>query len=221
MKTPAIIASLTVAGSIAFAAGQQSGGKQSPPMPSGAQAHSMQEEMPQAANQATMACSEDPPLNWFTVVHDGRAADTCLNGNSYWAMQLRAHEYDVNRDGQMDGFFYGENFSSSESGDRPIMWRYTMQMKDGARPVVRQGVCSSTVLRQFMGTGSNWYCTALGLVDMDNDGDLDLIVILNDSFTVWIENTGFQHTTHLTGDLDGDGKVNGSDLGILLSNWQN
>jgi hypothetical protein len=49
MKTAAIVASLTVVGSIAYAAGSQgTAGKQPPLMPSGSQAHSMQEEMPQA-----------------------------------------------------------------------------------------------------------------------------------------------------------------------------
>jgi hypothetical protein len=44
MKTAAIVASLTVVGSIAYAAGSQgTAGKQPPLMPSGSQAHSMQE----------------------------------------------------------------------------------------------------------------------------------------------------------------------------------
>lgn len=61
MKTPAIIASLTVASAIAFAAGQQSSGKRSSAMPSGAQAHSVQEEMPQARMaQAATGCP--PPI---------------------------------------------------------------------------------------------------------------------------------------------------------------
>jgi len=52
MKSPAIIASLTVVGSIAYAAGSQGvAGKHPPMMPSGSTAHSMQEAMPQERMQ--------------------------------------------------------------------------------------------------------------------------------------------------------------------------
>jgi hypothetical protein len=67
-----------------------------------------------------------------------------------------------------------------------------------------------------------------GWRDMDGDGDLDLVAIytarglpveLPASGTCWFENIGYQKQPHLVGDLDGDGKVNGADLGTLLVNW--
>jgi hypothetical protein len=67
-----------------------------------------------------------------------------------------------------------------------------------------------------------------GWRDMDGDGDLDLVAIytarglpveLPASGTCWFENIGYQKQPHLVGDLNGDGKVNGADLGTLLVNW--
>jgi hypothetical protein len=74
MKTPAIIASLTVAGSIAFAAGQQSGGRQSPPMPQDARHGITPNDSPKLAHQpgsgtpfAALTGSSDPcaKTNYF------------------------------------------------------------------------------------------------------------------------------------------------------------
>ncbi|MCA9286753.1 MAG: VCBS repeat-containing protein [Phycisphaerales bacterium] len=54
------------------------------------------------------------------------------------------------------------------------------------------------------------------LVDLDNDRDLDLALIdeLADELLI-VHNSG----TAIPGDLDGDGLVNGSDLGVLLGAW--
>jgi hypothetical protein len=86
MKTAAIVASLTVVGSIAYAAGQGGSGKQPPVMASGMQAHSMQEEMPQArglnvsssqnlqmveqSGECTIFETPSPQeFLWFTIAH--------------------------------------------------------------------------------------------------------------------------------------------------------
>ena len=225
MKTPAIIASLTVVGSIAYAAGQGGAGKQPPMMPSGSQAHSMQEEMPQTRSQMTGGCTEGATLNWFTVVHDASAADDCVGeGFSFWSERLLRLKEDVNQDGQPDGFFSGFGFQPGSDPNQPIFTRVVFQMKNSSNPVLQQTLLRANVIIQFLGT-TNWnYIFPMGLVDMDDDGDLDLLVQVEigpQPHSLCVENTGFQHTTHLTGDLDGDGKVNGSDLGTLLSNWQN
>jgi len=57
---------------------------------------------------------------------------------------------------------------------------------------------------------------------MDGDGDLDLIVESGYSSTdwwCWMENTGFQHANRVAADLNGDGIVDGNDLGNLLAAW--
>jgi hypothetical protein len=56
-------------------------------------------------------------------------------------------------------------------------------------------------------------------VDMDNDGDLDLIFVdeLDDSMIVM--SNGGNNTPDAPGDLNGDGLVNGADLGLMLVAW--
>ena len=56
-------------------------------------------------------------------------------------------------------------------------------------------------------------------VDMDNDGDLDLVFI--DELGDWLiilSNSG-NNGPELIADLNGDGQVNGADLGLMLSQW--
>ena len=85
---------------------------------------------------------------------------------------------------------------------------------------------------------------AAGWADCDGDGDLDLIVRVLGFKTItgsdgppgmectfsglepllprliWFENTGYQSPPPpVTGDLTGDGIVNGEDLALLLGNW--
>ncbi len=56
-------------------------------------------------------------------------------------------------------------------------------------------------------------------VDMDKDGDLDLIFVdeLDDSMIVM--SNGGNNTPVIPGDLNGDGLVNGADLGLMLVAW--
>jgi hypothetical protein len=63
-----------------------------------------------------------------------------------------------------------------------------------------------------------------GWRDMDGDRDLDLLLIATDDATwvsqIWVENIGFEKPTPpLAADLNGDGWVNGIDLGMLLGAW--
>lgn len=61
------------------------------------------------------------------------------------------------------------------------------------------------------------------LRDMDDDGDLDLVVSLGvdgSSWWCWIENTGYEKPAlPIAADLNHDGKVNGADMGLLLYAW--
>jgi hypothetical protein len=66
-----------------------------------------------------------------------------------------------------------------------------------------------------------------GWRDMDGDGDRDSIIRFyasDDAFAsvtkfYWLENTGYEATQPLVGDLDGDGAVGASDLTMLLGGW--
>jgi hypothetical protein len=67
---------------------------------------------------------------------------------------------------------------------------------------------------------------AMGWKDVDGDQDADLVLVIYGEtkgkpggMAFWIENTGFEATQPLTGDLDGDGSVGASDLTLLLGGW--
>ncbi len=55
--------------------------------------------------------------------------------------------------------------------------------------------------------------------DIDNDGDEDLVLRINGFGWFWLENTGFEKQTFAAGDINKDGKVDGVDISILLSDW--
>jgi hypothetical protein len=72
-----------------------------------------------------------------------------------------------------------------------------------------------------------------GWRDFDGDDDQDLLFYFRVGIAnpptgegaqesgryIWVENTGFEATRPLTGDLDGDGSVGASDLTMLLGGW--
>ena len=70
-----------------------------------------------------------------------------------------------------------------------------------------------------------------GWLDCDSDGDLDFVLEIHvmrhvgPFFTtiiihkLWFENTGFQHTAPIEGDLNHDGQVDNADVGVLLLNF--
>lgn len=268
MKTPAIIASLTVAGSIAFAAGQQSGGKQSPAMPSGAQAHSMQEEMPQARTNQSVSAQGCEAENWFDPT-----PREFLSGCGTLAT-LPLSPADVNADGIPEiltpiGVSTNMEFVAVLAPNNDSMWCGIYQpavsvqvdvlqwlnlqvTADGAKPnsrvVCRLPVSFGESFRSRLpdAGGAGW-CTyswevrgrLLGWLDCDADGDLDLVMRIttykmnsrrvgascectpNDTIgytDIWLKNIAFE-PNQLVGDLDGDGRVDGSDLGRLLANW--
>jgi hypothetical protein len=268
MKIAAIISTATIAGSIAFAAGQQSGGKQSPPMPSGAQAHSMQEEMSQARMDASVSAQGCEAEIWFDPT-----PQEFLGGCGTLAT-LPLSPADVNADGVPEiltpiGVDAAGEFVSvfAPNNDHTycgvyapavsvqvdvLQWLNLQVTPDGAKPNSRV-VCRLPVsFGEFFRTrlpdpgGAGW-CTyswevrgkLLGWLDCDADGDLDLVIrmttykmnsqrigatcvcIANNAIgytDVWLRNIAFE-PNQLTGDLDGDGRVDGSDLGRLLANW--
>ncbi len=234
MKTPAIIASLTVAGSIAFAAGQQSGGKQSPPMPSGAQAHSMQEEMPQTRfREAMSVCGEE--LQWLNPQF--KPLDSCGNtsewGIPWLTMQpMSGTPTDVNHDGTLDYFWYTPVNLLQDAASYPlcVLSRSRIEQVDGV--ATERLDCVIRLTSEFVSTtippkAYQAQLSSFAWRDMDSDGDSDLVVEFRWQDATgwhykrgWFENIGFEKPAPpVAADLNGDGQVNGADLGLLLVAW--
>jgi hypothetical protein len=203
MKTPAIIASLTVVGSIAYAAGSQGvAGKQPPMMPSGAQAHSMQEEMlpsVQMLQGSGTDCPTGEPLHWFLqtphIVECSSPSGTVLGAIGGGAV-------DVNGDGRLE--FYGRLpvgnpdvvINGAPSGTSFYLWVNRVdaatQMPQPIRDTIEliQPTFGSWVLKNFP-TATNASVQladtddsfvgnkVAGWRDMDGDGDLDYLVRLS------------------------------------------
>jgi hypothetical protein len=235
MKTPAIIASLTVVGSIAYAAGSQGtvGKPKQPPVmpPMGSQMHSMQ-EMPQSRMQVTGGCDSGVDRSWFTIGHDLPECATVY----FWGLEPTGR-MDVNGDGEAEVLLapatgsYG-SYSIVANGEATQFAQISVHEINTAGGSYSESV--SCVLRNEAG---NYFrsrvpsATDVGayffLRDMDGDGDMDLVVDAEDfsadgsggSLKFWLENTGFQHTNHIAADLNHDGKVDGNDLATLLAAW--
>jgi hypothetical protein len=234
MKTPAIITSLTVVGSIAYAAGSQGvSSKQPPMMPSRSQAHSMQEEMRQTRMQMAGECIQGAGKNWFTKVHT--VSDGCS------AIADVTCRQDINGDGIAEYLMIGGGLFLRDGQGSTVCLAITneaVESSDGPA-FINSCVLNSSVLEDFVTSnfpkatwGDAWF---VGFRDMDDDQDLDLVVNLNlrnaegppsdemptwsASQEVWIENTEFPHTNNVAADLNRDGIVDGNDLGNLLAAW--
>jgi hypothetical protein len=247
MKTPAIIASLTVVGSIAYAAGAQAvAGKQFAVFLSGSQAHSMQQQTLMGSSVAS-DCPAGIRLDWFSPVPHrigcGGPSLTTPLGADYGPAQ------DVNGDGERE-YWYAAYGAVTVLQDGNVT-----QVPDETRDIVISRIDLGTnatvwdsirVVPRDFGTwvksqipNCGWATIYfqwgtpgfVGWRDMDGDGDLDFVTLVSfnysgngnggGAFQVWFENTGFQKQPRLVGDLNGDGKVNGADLGTLLVNWTN
>jgi hypothetical protein len=203
MKTPAIIASLTVIGSIAYAAGSQGvAGKQSPPMPSGSQMHSMQEEMPQARTaQAATDCPSGESLVWFS---ETPRVVPCANGSAsqpFVTARLIHGVSDVNGDGINEylGLFGNATTDVIADGTPTFaaskIWVNRINPATGAPTRIRDEITvvpenfgvwvqamypgtTQAMVRMADGNGPYGMDMSAGFRDMDGDGDLDYLVVL-------------------------------------------
>jgi hypothetical protein len=123
MKAPAIIASLTVVGSIAYATGSQGvAAKQPPVMPSGSQAHSMQEEIPQTRMQmaGVAACDAEP---WFAPIPHPFVPTGC-GSPAFLPLKGYNVQVDINGDGVIDFLNFEVDANSNSVGwcEEPGGW---------------------------------------------------------------------------------------------------
>jgi hypothetical protein len=228
MKTPAIIASLTVVGSIAYAAGSQGvAGKQPPLMPSGSKAHSIQEAMPQARMQMAGGCTAGADKNWFTT---GHLLPACFVVSGIPLSSENAADYaDVNGDGITEFLLRDPNGGMGSYAIVANGAASTVALISSHECGTTGGAYFQTISCVLRGEAGDFYLkhvpepatdvsAELFLRDMDSDGDMDLVVSAGDD-NFWLENTGFQHTNPIAADLNRDGRVDGADLSRLLVSW--
>jgi hypothetical protein len=255
MKTPAIIASLTVVGSIAFAAGQQAMPMQPSRMmaPANPRAAEFVDARPdgsahrESASPSNRFIGEcDLPSNpWFDP-----QPIRLLNCDGT-TMRRSLAEYigvsslgcaDVNSDGSEESFFCqfgGATFpsgseaatylvrrlpSANAAGGTQLRGERVLRIDTSLAPFVEQIFADLPI--EFGGI------EPIGWTDIDGDKDLDLVCKVkvhyddpelgnpvNEVDFIWFRNTGFQHTNQFAADLNHDGKVDGADLGLLLTAW--
>ena len=246
MKTAAIIASLTVAGSIAFAAVQVGAGNQ---MASARSARSTSQagtlsEAPYLNRVVSDCSSGSQPRRWFTTVHPiGDCAAQLfqpnhLNGLNCWT-SLQA---DIDGDGRpelmaVDGCGTPLINWGIPAPVQPLFKVASLTAPAGIGTATFSEVMDSAALIEFVGSHFKGVspCETYGFIqitflDVDGDGDQDAIGGIDGPFEecffnkrfgyVWIENTGYEKPAPpVAADLNRDGQVDGADLGMLLFAW--
>ncbi len=252
MKIPAIIASVTVAGSLAFAAGHQNGEGQ----PRGVSGRSQLRPDPVAPRRVAASTANCPAGNlllWFSQVPH---AIPCANGSDsqpfLTAPDLFKGAADINGDGVLEHFGApppgGTSgaviLSGTPTGAALSIWTSQVDSLSGAPTTIRDYVpivpvtlgawvqsvspgVTDAYIHLYFGSGPTQIESAAGFRDMDGDGDLDYLAILELSGTagdssqqIWFENIGFEKAAPpVAADLNRDGQVDGADLGMLLFAW--
>lgn len=179
-------------------------------------------------------CVTGAPLSWFGSI---RGLPDC--GYPYGAPTQDGEAADVNGDGRLE--YYGEignGFPEDPIANggvpmpnRPFLHRISSSLEAGQTVVAVSSILETQPLAEWILADQGWtgrIDCGFGWNDIDGDGDLDLVVGFTSSDpvtfeflrrTAWLENTGFEASQPLTGDLDGDGSVGASDLTILLGGW--
>ena len=244
MQTPAIIASLTVVGSIAYATGSQGVvGEQTPLMPSGSQAHSMQEEIPQARMQMAGGC-QPQSAQWFSVTPHklGRCINPLPESYPNNAGKVGVSPLgvcDVNGDGVVEYFDNVGNVPViyEDPTSNPILLRSDSERSGDnstllVHTVLLSGSPSLISALRGLDTGYNityGWIQPSGWRDLDHDGDQDLVCVFTynvqgSGYTlqvdIWFENIGYSNpAAPPAADLNHDNRVDGADLALLLYAW--
>jgi hypothetical protein len=234
MKAPAIVATLTVVGSLAFAAGRDCLTK-----PQDWPSHLVAEDQTALAASGADPCDPPPGASWFGSVY--HPIEGCPDANLSWsAIWTRPNwdlgSADVNADGGRESYWWHPRTVVSSGVPQPAKCMVSRVDFSHEGNITRTSLTcvgdtsalAVAILQQFPN------CTAAGTSsagwnDMDGDGDLDLIVYtrvdapsLPSGFRTsgWLENIGYERPAQpLTADLNQDGYVNGLDLGLLLGQW--
>ena len=178
------------------------------------------------SNAAMVAdCQSTELLQWFSTtpkVIQGCNVVSENGSNSGTAMYCFQYYADLNNDGKKEYLV----FEIYDGINPNFLCLSTMETVDGV------ATSKLTPVFYFDSQLINDYCISIGrptaywqmagLRDCDNDGDLDIVIASGwgiDASNMYFENTGFQHTAPLEGDLNHDGQVDNADVGVLLLNF--
>ena len=225
MKTPAIIATLTVVGSLALAAG-----KGDEPQRKHTAEGSPSVMSYAMAGAADGTCQTTAGDSWFSPVFHPITSNSGCAG--VFSNSQALNSADVNGDGMMDYFAYinGQCIGEGVPYSGCLLARSTMS-RHGAKTgaeftcIMDAALMAKAILKRYPQTAyAVWYPG--GWRDMDSDGDLDLVIVLQTEvgsgarLDGWFENIGFERPIPpLAADLNQDGNVDGVDLGLLLASW--
>ena len=184
-------------------------------------------------------CIEGPASAWFTQVREIRPciADVLVLDLSepLHPRWVSGRKEDVNGDGS-DEYLRPELAPMVASAAGPIdacgLKLQLTRIVGGQLQIEERCVLGTLQLGQYaqeLAPAEDVYLFRTGLRDLDGDGDMDAVCCLGwgpfkaGSFAytawAWIENTGFESSTRGNADLNGDGRVSGADLGLLLGEW--
>jgi hypothetical protein len=176
--------------------------------------------------------SQFPSQHWFSSIW---RVGSCPNQQPFRFGSAPLESADVNADGVLETFSYGVGTIIDHDGSIPdacLFWLDTTSVEDEGVSLERTCVLSSQEVADWLVAQASatptwaWHDVS-GWSDVDGDGDLDLNFAIQygwaggqfPALRVVLENTGFEKQTYAAGDINHDGKVDGVDISILLSEW--
>ncbi len=229
MRLSASVATLLAAGSLALAGSHAETLKPRTPI----HQEPRQGESPATA-EATDPCDPPSGTSWFAPVF--RPLTGCSQPYQRFTFQPLSAA-DVNGDGEIDYFALASNIDLVDSGTGvPGCLVQTSDLVADGTTFAETLTCVGTkapiiaAVTQSHPTATRASVLNAAWRDIDGDGDLDLIVVVGlltpdnpnfpAEFTGWLENTGYEKSPPpIAADLNGDGSVDGIDLGLLLGAW--
>ena len=181
-------------------------------------------------NAAMVAdCQSTESLQWFSATpKEIQGCTVVSNGGTFRFGNNYHFDVDMNSDGVHEYLWRETTFP--DGVPQYSLSLSTMETVAGVATSKLVFLCSfnsqsiddyrSSVGLPLVTNGPGWEIE--GLRDCDNDGDLDLVICFaygEEGSQMYFENTGFQHTAPLEGDLNHDGQVDNADVGVLLLNF--
>ena len=247
MKAPAIIASVTIACSLGFAAGQgrpvmPQQDMATPPIPpkDSMTPDGSGSDGGVAADGGASQCVIGEPLNWFTIAHVFTPESGCARAawsgatlftSGRWSGDANAdeirddliwvHPVTYNQNSNFGSGYCIDQFPSSFDGAVLCKAEYSANKGDVSltlRPLLNLALLRNAAA-QLDPPATPACFLPMDITDMDGDGDLDLVFRIS-AWTplIWIENTSVANPP-LAADVNRDGVVDGKDLASVLAAW--